>query len=63
MFDNFIIFHFFTIFLLNLGFDFLRLLAGGLKWRLLLVTFLAIGIEHCIVLIRDPFKDSLNPWD
>jgi hypothetical protein len=60
---NFIIFHLFTLFLLCLGFDLLRMLAGGLQWRLLLVTFLAIGIEHSIVLIRDPFKDSLNPWD
>ena len=61
MLDNFIIFDFFTLFLLSLGFDLLRLLAGGILWRLLRVSFLAIGIEHSMVLIRDTFKDSLNP--
>ena len=63
MLDSFLIFHFFTLFLLYLGFDFLRMLASGLHWRLLLFTFLAIDIEHGMVFVRYPFKDSLNPWN
>jgi len=63
MFDRLLLLHFFTLFLLSLWFDFFCLLAGDFQRRLLLVSFLAVGIEYGIILIRYPFEDSLYPRD